>query len=308
MELRQLEQFVAVAEERHFTRAAARVHVVQSSLSAAIRALERELGEPLFARSSRQVSLTPAGRALLPAARHALAAAEEARAAVAGTRGVLRGRLHVGAISDLGVADLAGAVARLRRAHPDVTVRMSRGASGALAQAVADAELDIAFLSGPVDESRLRRVQLGEDALVLAVAEDDPLAARAHVSLADPALRGRDFLGFRADSSLEAQVSAACTSAGLARRVVCEAQSVSFLLTLVGHGTGVSVLPPSAVRAAAGSGVRAVPIRPALTRQISAVVPAHRRATALALALLDVVREEARDEASVAADAGVGPR
>nr|WP_194920636.1 LysR family transcriptional regulator [Catenulispora rubra] len=87
MELRQLEQFVAVAEERHFTRAAARVHVGQSGLSAAIAALEHELGDALFVRDNRQVTLTAAGQALLPAARRALAAAQDGRDAVAGGRG-----------------------------------------------------------------------------------------------------------------------------------------------------------------------------------------------------------------------------
>ena len=76
MELRQLAHFMAVAEERHFTRAAARVHLTQSSLSSSIRALERELGSDLFVRSARQVGLTEAGRALLPGAQRAVAAAE----------------------------------------------------------------------------------------------------------------------------------------------------------------------------------------------------------------------------------------
>ena len=115
MELRQLAHFVAVAEERHFTRAAARVHVVQSSLSSSIAALERELGEGLFVRDNRRVALTPAGRALLPAARRALAAADEGRDAVAGVRGMLHGQLLVGAIQTLGVVDLAALLARFRR-------------------------------------------------------------------------------------------------------------------------------------------------------------------------------------------------
>jgi DNA-binding transcriptional LysR family regulator len=301
VELRQLEQFVAVAEERHFTRAAARVHVVQSSLSAAIRALERELGDALFVRNSRQVTLTPAGRALLPAARRALAAAEEGRDAVAGIRGVLHGRLHVGAIQSLGVIDLAAAVAGLRRTHPGVTVRLSHTSAGALAQAVADAEIDIAFLDGPVDESRLTRIPLGTDELVLGVPAGDPLAERVSIGLADPVLHGRDFVGYRADSALEAQISTACAGAGLARRVVCEAENIGYLLDLVGRGAGVTVLPPLAVRAAGGR-VRAVPIVPALSRDICAVVPAHRRATASARALLDLVRAAGSVAGGAAAD------
>src|ERR1700754_132957 len=102
MELRQLSQFLAVAEDRHFTRAAARVHLTQSSLSSSIRALEQELGCDLFVRSTRQVELTEAGRALLPAARSAVAAAEDGRDAVAAVQGLVRGHLAIGAIASLG--------------------------------------------------------------------------------------------------------------------------------------------------------------------------------------------------------------
>ena len=102
MELRQLAHFLAVAEERHFTRAATRAHLTQSSLSSSIRALERELGTDLFVRSTRQVELTEAGRALLPSAHEAIAAAEAGRDAVAGVRGLVRGQLALGVIQTHG--------------------------------------------------------------------------------------------------------------------------------------------------------------------------------------------------------------
>ena len=98
MELRQLTHFLAVAEANHFTRAATRVHLTQSSLSSSIRALERELGTDLFVRSTRRVELTEAGRALLPAARRAVSAAEDGLDAVAGVRGLVRGQLAIGVI------------------------------------------------------------------------------------------------------------------------------------------------------------------------------------------------------------------
>ena len=177
MELRQLEHFVTVAEEQHFTRAAARVHVVQSSLSASIKALERELGEPLFVRDNRRVTLTQAGRALLPAARATLAAVDEGRDTVAGVHGVLRGELHVGAIQTLGVVDLAALLTTFRKDHPGVTLRLSWGAAGDLARAVVDGELDVAFVDGPIDRVRLMTTDLGHDALVLAMRRD----TRSHV-------------------------------------------------------------------------------------------------------------------------------
>src|SRR5689334_8428083 len=96
MELRQLEYFVAVAEDRHFTRAAQRLMVSQSGLSASVRALERELGSALFTRTTRSVELTGAGRALLGEATRTLAGARAAREAVAAVQGLLRGTLAVG--------------------------------------------------------------------------------------------------------------------------------------------------------------------------------------------------------------------
>src|SRR5450755_745168 len=124
MELRQLAHFLAVAEARHFTRAATRVHVTQSSLSSSIRSLERELGSDLFVRSTRRVELTEAGRALLPAARRSVAAAEEGRDAVAGVRGLVRGQLAIGAIATVGPVNLPALLARYHRRHPAVAIRM----------------------------------------------------------------------------------------------------------------------------------------------------------------------------------------
>src|ERR1700722_8969914 len=290
MELRQLEQFVAVAEERHFTRAARRVHVVQSSLSAAIRALEKELGDVLFVRSSRQVTLTPAGRALLPAARRALAAAQEGRDAVAGGRGVLHGRLSGGASLNPGGVALPAALAALRGAHPAVTVRLSHTAAPVLARAVADAELDVAIVDGPVDTGRLSRIELGRHRLVLAVPPADPLARRAEIGLDDPALAERDFVAYRADSALEAQIETACAAAGLARRIGCEAENIQYLVEIVRHGGGVAVLPPAALGIAAGPPAAGA-LTPPLYREICAVVARGRAPTAAAAALLDLLRQ-----------------
>lgn len=106
MELRHLEYFIAVAEERHFTRAAERMRVAQSGLSASIRTLERELGADLFIRSTRRVELTEAGRALLIEAHRTLASVDAARDAVAAVQGLLRGTVSVGTEQCLGVINL----------------------------------------------------------------------------------------------------------------------------------------------------------------------------------------------------------
>ena len=118
MELRHLQHFLAVAEEQSFTRAAGRIHLVQSALSVSVRSLERELGARLFDRTTHSVQLTSAGEALVVEARRTLAAAEAARDAVAAVRGGVRGTVRVGIMHSLALIDLAGLLTRYHREHP----------------------------------------------------------------------------------------------------------------------------------------------------------------------------------------------
>jgi len=282
MELRQLEHFLAVAEDLHFTRAARRVHVVQSSLSGSIRALERELGTELFVRTSRRVRLTAAGAALVPAARQALDAVAAGRDAVAGVRGVLRGRLSIGVLQTLGAVDLPVLLGDFHRRHPGVALRLTNDSASRLARRTADGELDVAFVDRPIDTRGLREIPLGGEDLVLAVPVGDPLAAGGPVRL--DALADRDFVEYRPDSSLRRRIDAVCTAAGLHRRICCEVDTVAHLVDLVGHGLGISLLPPLTVRR--GHGVVGLRTEPPIGRELLAVVAAGRTPPPAASALL----------------------
>ena len=124
MELRALEYFVAVAEERHFTRAAGRMHVSQSGLSATIKSLEAELRAALFERTTRRVQLTTAGAALLPEARRALAAARAGAAAVGEVQGLQRGPVIVGVMQQMGLVGLPRLLAAFHRRYPGIELRL----------------------------------------------------------------------------------------------------------------------------------------------------------------------------------------
>src|SRR5579875_126563 len=151
MDLRRLESFVAVAEESSFTRAAARLHVVQSGVSAAVKTLERDLGAPLLDRTSKRVRLTDAGAALLPRARATLAAAQDAADAVDEVRGGLRGSVRIGTMTAVGLVDLPALLGRFHREHPDVSLHLSVAPSGSrgLVAALTEGTLDLAFVSLP---------------------------------------------------------------------------------------------------------------------------------------------------------------
>jgi DNA-binding transcriptional LysR family regulator len=145
LNLEYLRRFVVVAEELSFTRASARLHLVQSGVSSAVKALERDLGTELFDRDRHRVLLTDVGQVLLPEARATLAAAQAARDAVSQAQGGLRGTITVGTMLSTGPLNLPGVLERFHRAHPGVTVRLRMAASGSagLARQVLDGSLDL---------------------------------------------------------------------------------------------------------------------------------------------------------------------
>jgi DNA-binding transcriptional LysR family regulator len=291
MELRQLAHFLAVAEERHFTRAAARVHLTQSSLSTSVRALERELGSDLFVRSTRHVELTEAGRALLPAARRTVAAAEDGRDAVAAVRGLVRGHLAIGAIQSLGQVDLPGLLARFHRRHPAVTLRIHHVGAPELVRRTADGEIDLALVDLPLGPqgNRVRARTIATESLQLAVAADDPLARRSRIRLGD--LVEREFIEYRPDSSLRASIDRACHKVGLRRRIACEVDALPDLVDLVALGMGVSLLPPAAIRMTGGRAI-GVAADPSIPRELLLVSPLDREPSPACAAFLHLLEPE----------------
>ncbi|WP_236796231.1 LysR family transcriptional regulator [Amycolatopsis sp. GM8] len=244
MELRQLQYFVAVAEESHFTRAAQRMRVAQSGLSASIRALERELGASLFLRNTRQVELTTAGHAFLAEARRALSATDAAREAVSAVQGLLRGNLAVGSLQCLHVVHLPKVLAAFLSAHPGLELRLCHGRSGDLVEQVRNGQLDVAFVSGTARvPDGLTAEALAAEPLVLACAPGHPLAAENRISLS--LLGDERFVDFSAGWGTRDLADEVLAAAGVHRRVALEVTDVHSLLDLVACGLGVALVPQS---------------------------------------------------------------
>ncbi|RKS68126.1 DNA-binding transcriptional LysR family regulator [Actinomadura pelletieri DSM 43383] len=248
MELRQLEYFVAVTEEAGFTKAAARLHVAQPGVSAQIRQLERELGQPLFDRSGRTVRLTEAGKAVLPYARAALAAVEGARLAVDELTGLLRGRVTIGTIDWIRSLDLPGILAAFHHDHPNVEITVVQEKTATLTDGLRDGRVDLAFLSlGAEPPDGLTTRVVIEQSLYAAVGHDHPLARRSSVTLR--ALADQDLICLPKGTGLRAVLDDACADSGLRPRIAFEAGDPPVLAQLAAHGLGVAVLPESAARA-----------------------------------------------------------
>jgi DNA-binding transcriptional LysR family regulator len=245
MDLRRLSYFVAVAEEGQFTRAAAHLSVAQPAVSAQIRRLEAELGEPLFHRDQRAVRLTAAGEALLPHARAALAAAERCRDTIASLRGMLHGRLEVGVAGPVDHR-FAEALGHFHRAHPALDIAVSQQQNEPLLEAVARADVDVAIVgigAQPVPPGVRTRV-VATEPLVIAVRNGDPLSSRKTVSL--PQLRERAMITLVRGSGLRTLLENACRDAGFAARITAETSDLASLVELAAEGIGVAVLPKSA--------------------------------------------------------------
>lgn len=309
MELHQLETFVAVADEGGFTRAADRLHVVQSAVSASIRKLEAELGVTLFDRSTHHVALSDAGRVLLPEARATLAAAASAREAIEQHRGGLRGTVALGtmqgqAMRAIGIAEV---LAAFRRSHPGVEVRVGHGGgSAAMADAVRDGRLDLAVVSLPeADPPGLVLRPLAREPIALAVAPDHPLARRRQVSLA--ALRDEPFVELPPGWGTRMVVDRAFAAAGIERTIAYEVNDTAAVADFVAHGLAVSLMPPSHSVAEPGT-VVFVPLRGrAPCFEIAVVTPAERRVGAAARALVETIeRIAARLAAAPRKTAGAG--
>lgn len=264
METRQLEYFVAVAEELSFTRAAQRVFAVQSTVSAAVRSLEAELGTRLFDRSTRRVALSAAGTAFLPEAKAAIEALERARATVQEASEGLRGSLRIGTLTSIGDLDLPGLLGAFHRRYPlvDIHVTVSITGSTGLADEVRHGRLDVALVGLPeADLAGLDVLRVDTRPFVVVLPATHRLAARKAIRLAD--LVGEAFIDTPRGFGNRVLLDRAFDALGAPRRVTVEVADLRPVPGYVRAGLGVAVVPDTVgpaeadvvVRPLAGAGL-----------------------------------------------------
>ena len=290
MELRHLTVFVAVAEEASFTRAADRLHLVQSAVSASVRGLERELGAALFDRTTRRVELTDAGDALLPEARLVLAAVNAAREAVDQVSGGLRGTLRLGTMQGqaMRAVSVPRLLARFRAEHPGVEVHVSHvGGSVLMADQVRAGRLDLAFVSLPERRpSGLTLTRISREQMQIACPKGHPLATRAEVDL--EALADEPFIEFPEGWGTRIATDRAFAAAGVRRTIVYEVNDVASVIEFIANGLAVALIAPSLL--IAGDEVALVPVRRHAPHfEISVAVASTRRPSAVLEAFLKTV-------------------
>lgn len=263
MELRQLRYFVAVVEDANFTRAAARLHLTQPGLSAQIRQLERELGQPLLDRSGRSVTLTAIGAAVLPHARAALQAAERVTHTVDEFTGLLRGHVRIGLISGAASeeVDIAKVLADFHRDHPQIGISLTEDNSTAMYAAVRRGDLDIGLLSlSENDPDPAVATETVFDTVIAAAVAADAPGFGDRIGLAE--LCTHQLICLPPGTGIRALLEKSCAAAGLTPNVSFEAAAPSLLMQLAANDLGVAIIPPISEEAAAALGVRILLIDP----------------------------------------------
>jgi DNA-binding transcriptional LysR family regulator len=236
---------VCVAEERRFTRAAARLHVAQPSVSSAIAGLEQELGAPLFHRARNEVVLTGAGEAFLPWARQVLADCEAGMAAVRDLMGLRRGRLLIGATPSLTTNLLPPVLAGFHAEHPGLELTVHEAGSRDLVHRLEEGEIDLAVVILPVDRAWIETAALMEEELVLAVRAGHALADRRSIRVGE--LEGVPLVMFKDGYDLREATVDACRRAGFVPVLAVSGVEMDGALALAGAGVAAAVVPESVV-------------------------------------------------------------
>lgn len=244
--LRRMEQFIAVAEELHFHRAAERLNMSQPPLTSAIQKLEEDLGVKLIERGNRVLGLTLAGETFVSEARETLRQAEKA---IISTVDVAEGRtgvLRLGYVGSALYGRLPDVIRKFRASHPKVRLELREATTTAQITALRDGMLDIGILIPPLEQAEdVEQALFDRDRLCMAIPKDHPLSKRSELTLVDladepfilwPMVEGRSF---------HLQVIRLCAKAGFVPTITQEAHGMHAVLSLVSVGGGVSVIPQS---------------------------------------------------------------
>jgi DNA-binding transcriptional LysR family regulator len=270
MDLRHVRAFLVLSEELHFGRAAKRLYLVQSAVSQTIKALEEEVGAALFARTKRQVCLTPAGQHFLPHARRMVEEMERALGAARRAAAGESGRLALRFTMMSALTALPRALSRFQRECPGVQVSIEPGGTTEQLEALRLGRCDIGFMALKRDVQPFECEVVERDTLVVVLPRGHALAGRRSAEMRDVAREPQIMLRQASEPQIRAALGRRFAAHGLAPNVVLEVEQVEALLAFVAAGIGVALVP-GFVRKVRMAGVSIVPVRPAVGCGISAV-------------------------------------
>src|SRR5438477_1494996 len=247
MDIRQLKAFVAIAESGTFTAGAVRVHVTQAAISMQIRQLENETGAQLFVRAPRRVILTEAGEKLLERAYTILREHDAALEEMAALTGAHRGRLRIGSASAMVAADPLPQILReLKKTHDAVETSVASGTSEELVRQVLAGELDVAFVSLPVEARGIQTELLSEDYLVAIASPRHKMANQKVVSAYS--LAGEKLILGERGGNTRRLIDQFFSQAGVSAKVIMELSRLSGIKRMVEEDMGIGIVPLQSVQ------------------------------------------------------------
>lgn len=292
-----MQSFMAVAEELHFGRAAARLHISQPPLTKQIQQLEQAMGVRLLERTKRKVELTAAGRVFLDEVRAVLQQTEQAvELARKAARGET-GHLAVGFIDAAIYSVVPSVVQRFTKRYPEVELSLTDLRIPNQVRAVAERQLDIGFVHPPVVHNALKVESILVEPLIVALPETHRLASEAEVALADLASEALIQFPRSINPSLYDEIVGLCRSSGFSPRIVREATPKQTIIGLVSVGLGVSLLP-ACLQNLRRSGVVYRPIQGRTLSIDTSIIYRHEQPSPVLKAFLDIVRETTQKDSN----------
>lgn len=288
--IKQLKAFVAVAHSRSLAEASERIHLSQPALSIAIRKLEETVGGPLFARTTRQLSLTPEGEAFLPVAIRLLNDWTEAFADLNERFSKQRGKVTLAALPTLAAGLLPGLIATFRSRHPRINLSLHDVLAEQVNQLVRDGRADLGFSVSPQESDDLVFEPLLADRYVAVCPLKHPLLQQETVAWKQ--LTGHPFIGINRLSSSRQDIDRVMAEIGEPLDILCEVSQIATVGRMVAAGLGISVLPALSFRQISADGIAYRPlVDPEFPRELGVIMRRRHPLSAAATALLDLIRE-----------------
>lgn len=242
VDIRQIEYFTEVAKHLRFTKAASTLHVSQPSISKAIQNLEAELGVPLFYRSSKQLELTDAGKAVLANAQHVLATFKNLRSELTDLMELKKGEIRIGIPPIVGVEFFSKLISLYKEKYPYIEIKLTEVGTKKIRRGVEEGELDIGLICNLCDPNdQLESISILKDPLMLIVHRDHPLAALPSVEMSR--LEKEDFIIYRKDFTLYDRIIEECSKNGFYPTIACESSQKDLIVEMVAAKVGIALLP-----------------------------------------------------------------
>lgn len=295
MELKQLEYFVAVCRELHFTRAAEKLGIAQPSLSQQIRLLEHEIGTPLFDRVGKRILITEAGKALLHHGYKVFHELSQARAAISEILGIQRGTLKIGALLTVVNYLLPPTVIEFHRRYPSLELSILGLRTGDIYDRLLQNELDLGIVYLQEEHHDLEAIPLYHENLALAAPADHPIAKEPFIRLDQ--IKETPSVLLPSTYYLRQLINEKCRSLEFAPQPVMEMTTMESIIHMVSKGVGVTILPKGYLDFIDNKQIRTIPIQqPALTIQISVVYRKNKHLCAASRVFLEQLLTTVKDE------------